>query len=268
VDEATRSAERIELEAVEDFCAAPPESLKSALGLGSERIGGALVALLPQAPDPVLNRVIGLGVQSPANLPELDEMLGRFRAAGVQRYFVHLTPGAEPRTLAAELEARGLQRYRRSWAKFVWAGGGLPTPHPGLRVALAGPEHAESFAKIVASAFGMPPPLEPLFAALVGRERWRIYLCFDGETPFAAGALFVHDGAAWLGFGATLTSHRGRGGQTAILAQRVRDALALGCRSVTTETGEEVADQPQISYRNIVRTGFRVHYVRENYAPK
>lgn len=268
MDEATQSAERIELEAVEDFCAAPPEAQRSALGLGAERVGGALVALLARAADPMLNRVIGLGVHAPASGSDLDHALGRFRTAGVTRYFVHLTPGAEPPTLAGDLEARGLEQYRRSWAKFVWAGGGLPTPHPGLRVSLAGPEHAESFAKIVASAFGMPPLLEPLLAALVGRERWRIYLCFDGDTPFAAGALFVHDAAAWLGFGATLTSHRGRGGQTAILAQRVRDALALGCRHVVTETGEEVPDQPQISYRNIVRTGFRVHYVRRNYVPK
>jgi hypothetical protein len=230
-------------------------------------VGGALLALLSKAPDPMLNRLIGLGVHAPARAAELDAALGRFRSAGVSRFFVHLAPGAQPSNLAAELAARGLEKYRRSWAKFVWAGGGLPTPHPGLRVALAGPEHAGSFAAIVASAFGMPAELEPLLSALVGRERWRTYLCFDGETPFAAGALFVHDGAAWLGFGATLTSHRGRGGQTAILAQRVRDAIALGCHTVVTETGEEVDDQPQISYRNIVRTGFRLQYVRENFVP-
>lgn len=267
MDAATRTAERIELEAVEDFCSAPDAPLRSALGLQTERIGGALVALLPKVPDPMLNRVLGTGVHAPASRAQVEAIVARFREAGVPRWFLHRCPSAQPPELDAWLADAGLVRYQRSWAKFVWSGGALPSPHPGMRVERAGPEHAQSFAEIVASAFAMPPPLYPLLSSIVGRDRWRTYLCFDGSTPFAAGALFVDDGAAWLGFGATLASHRGRGGQTAILAQRVRDAHALGCRTVVTETGEEVAGDPQHSYNNIVRAGFRVLYLRENYVP-
>ncbi len=34
-----------------------------------------------------------------------------------------------------------------------------------------------------------------------------------------------------------------------------------------TTTGEEVEGDPQHSYKNIVRAGFREAYVRENFAP-
>jgi hypothetical protein len=268
VDESMRSAERIELEAIEDFCAAPELAVRDTIGIRCERIGGALIALLPSVADPTLNRVIGAGVHSPLARVEFDQLLARFARAGVERYFFHVCPGVSPPELRAWLAERGLRPYRRSWVKFRWSGGGLPTPLPGMRVEAVGVEHAASFARIVLTAYGMPAPLEPLLAALPGRERWRTYLCFDGDTPFAAGALFVNDGAGWLGFGATLPSHRGRGGQSAILAQRVRDALALGCRAVVTETGEEVAGKPQHSFHNIVRTGFRAHYTRENFVPE
>jgi hypothetical protein len=267
VDEAIRSAERIELEAIEDFCAAPEPSVRKRLGISCERIGGALIALLPSVPDPTFNRVIGAGVHSPVRPEHLDRLLGHFAQASVERYFFHVCPSADPPELPSWLAERGLRPCPRAWAKFRWSGGGLPTPLPGMRVEAIGAEHATSFAQIVLTAFGMPAPLEPLLAALPGRERWRTYLCFDGKVPFAAGALFVNDAVGWLGFGATLPSHRGRGGQSAILAQRVRDALALGCRMVVTETGEEATGQPQHSFHNIVRAGFRPYYSRENFAP-
>jgi hypothetical protein len=265
MDEVTRTAERIELEAAEDCYAAPGASVQKQLGIRTHRAGSSLVIQLATVADPVFNRALGAGVSAAATRAEIGEIAELFRAANVNRFFVHLCPGATPAEIRQWLTDAGLVRYHRSWAKFVWGGGGLPTPRPGLRVEAARVEHASIFAQIVTDAFGIPEQVRPVLEAVVGRERWHVYVCFDGETPISAGAMFVHQGAAWLGFGATLAPHRGRGGQQAILAQRVRDAHALGCRTVVTETGEQVPSKPQHSYHNIVRTGFRVHYLRENY---
>jgi len=83
----------------------------------------------------------------------------------------------------------------------------------------------------------------------------------------AGGALFIDKGLAWLGLGATLASHRGRGAQNAILARRITDALAAGVRGLVTETGlpapGEEAAHP--SFRNIRRAGFEIAYARANY---
>ncbi len=89
----------------------------------------------------------------------------------------------------------------------------------------------------------------------------------DGE-PAGTGALFVKDNVAWFDWGATHRDYRGRGGQGIVLCQRIRDAIDLGCQILVTATGEEVPGDPQHSYKNIVRTGFKPVYVRENYVPK
>ena len=78
--------------------------------------------------------------------------------------------------------------------------------------------------------------------------------------------MFVTEGVAWLGFGATLEEARGRGGQSAMFATRLADARAQGCRWAVTETGEETEEEPvNHSYRNMLRSGFRLAYARRNW---
>ena len=80
----------------------------------------------------------------------------------------------------------------------------------------------------------------------------------------SAGATFVTADVAWLGFGATLESHRGRGGQSAMFARRLADARIAGCRLAITETGEDTPEEPNPSYRNMLRAGFELAYLRPN----
>jgi GNAT superfamily N-acetyltransferase len=103
--------------------------------------------------------------------------------------------------------------------------------------------------------------------ATIGRAGWRHYLAFDGDQPVATGVLFVRHDIGWLGMAATLPSHRGRGAQGALMAQRIRDGMALGCRRLITETGQDTPGQPNPSYHNMLRTGFKLAYQRANYMP-
>ncbi len=67
--------------------------------------------------------------------------------------------------------------------------------------------------------------------------------------------MFVTEGVAWLGFGATREAARGRGGQSALFATRLREARDQGCRWAITETGEETPEEPvNHSYRNMLRS--------------
>jgi hypothetical protein len=90
-------------------------------------------------------------------------------------------------------------------------------------------------------------------------------VAYDGGAPAAAGALFVTGRVGWTGIGATVPELRGKGGQSALLAARIKAASAAGCEVVVTETGEPVDGLPNGSYRNILRAGFEPVYVRANY---
>jgi GNAT superfamily N-acetyltransferase len=95
-----------------------------------------------------------------------------------------------------------------------------------------------------------------------------VLVACDGDTPVAAGTLFVRGDVASLAGGATLPSHQRRGAQGALLAERIEIARHEGCRFVTSETGVIRRGEPNHSYRNMVRVGLRPVYLRHNFAPR
>jgi hypothetical protein len=129
-----------------------------------------------------------------------------------------------------------------------------PETTTDLRIAEIGVEARQTFIDTCLAGFGMPSNFGPSLGAAIGRPGWHHYRGYDGTHPVAVGALFVDGGIGWLGFGATVASHRNRGGQGAIMARRIRDAKALNCLVVHTETGAETPESPNPSYRNMVRT--------------
>ena len=135
-----------------------------------------------------------------------------------------------------------------------------------LRIERVGSEWADEFARIgVIDAYGFPDVVAGVASRSVGRQGWTHYLSFDGDTPVASAAMRIEDGVAWLGFGATQETHRGHGGQSAMFALRLRDARDAGCRFARTETGKDTPDDPNPSYRNMVRSGFELAYPRHNW---
>jgi len=111
-----------------------------------------------------------------------------------------------------------------------------------LSVSRIQPEQASTFARVVCDAFDLGDAAIPRLGAIVGRE-------------------------GWLDFGATAPKFRKQGSQAALLAARIEHARGPGCRALYTCSGEEVPGDPQHSYRNITRAGFRELEVKDNYAP-
>lgn len=249
-------AELGELEAFRDFyAAAPPE-----LGARSKEIGAALcVRLEPLSTVTMFNRVLGLGLGEPATRAQLDEALDFVR--GVEAY-VTVAPDARPHDLGEQLESHGLLADR-GWTKFSRPTDDPPQASTELRVERD--ESGEAFAEAATRGFGVPDLFHDWLRRLAGREGWQCFAAFDGDRPAAAGALFVTGRVAWNGIGATVPEHRGKGGQGALLAARVRAAAEAGCEVVVTETGEPIDGLANGSYRNIVRAGFEPLYRRRNY---
>lgn len=261
-------AEQIELDAMRDMFEAPPTEVAGALGLNLGWVGGAWAFGAAGIPDVVFNRVLGLGVFAPAQRDDLARIAEGYRAAGVDRYLVHLAPQAQPAELAGWLAEAGYTPFRRAWAKFArkaeWLDAAGP---PTLAAVEIGPERAGEFARLIVESFHLPDAAAPLLAALPGRPAWLCYLATDGGRPIAAAAMFARGRDAWLGLAATDPSARGRGAQTLLLKRRISDAARLGASEVHVETGEAVAGEPQPSYQNILKVGFRRLYSRPNLLP-
>jgi hypothetical protein len=255
--------ERVEIDELADMFAAAPPAVAARFGLAVERVGAATTIAAARADVPMMNRTLGLGLLEPATEATIDRLIAPWRDAPV-RYLVQVVPEAETPELRRALEARGLTR-RDNWAK-VWRGAEPPPDiATDLRIEPVGRTCSRAYAEIMRQAFGLAPEYAAFFEGAPGRDGWLTYLAFDGEQPVAAASLFLHGEIGAFGGGATLPSHRRRGAQGALMARRIRDGLALGCRSFMAEAAEDTPDEPNPSYHNMLRNGFRLAYLRRNY---
>ena len=175
----------------------------------------------------------------------------------VPRLFVQLPPSAEPASLPAWLAARGYEPYNH-WVK-LWRGPeDLPPAPDGVVVEEVTAPVANAFAEICTGAFGFPGNMGSWMAEGVGAPGWHHYLArCDGE-PAGVAALFIGSDVGWFSFAGTRQGFRGRGAQRALIARRLRDGVAAGCRWVVTETADDRDGQPSPSCRNMLRAGFRI----------
>jgi GNAT superfamily N-acetyltransferase len=254
------AAERGELDAFVDLYRAAP----AAVGAQAERVGGAVCLALPVVPrSAMFNRALGLGLERPATEADVDEIAGFFRELDVE-WCAAVAPQAEPPALVSWLGARGLVPGY-GWAKFRRGVDEPPESASELRVELVDGREARTFAEVFGRGYGTPELMGKWLAQLPERESWRCFVAYDASTPAATGAVFVSGSVGWLGIAATLPEHRRRGAQGALLAARIRAAAEEGCKVVVTETGELLEGRPSSSYRNILRAGFELDYVRANY---
>jgi len=212
------------------------------------------------------NRSIGLGVGRPAGEVDVDAAMQAFRSAARTSFVIQLSPFARPSAIEGWLEARGLRRGRR-WAKLWRDAEDPPQERTDLEVRRLDVARRDAWIEVVLAAFEMPHELEALIRATFDAPGWSHYMALDGDVVVGTAAMELFGDVAWFGFGATLESHRGRGSQSAMFARRIRDARAAGVRLCVTETGEDIPEDPNPSYRNMIRAGFRLAYLRQNWLP-
>jgi hypothetical protein len=248
--------ERAERDAVVDlYRAAPPE-----FDVRAERAGGATVLLAPGLPG-FFNRAFAFGVDEHVTEEGVDEVVARLRP--VKPHYVQPPPDA------AEIDAR-LRKHGLSsnwgWAKVIRGTEPPPDIPTTLDIRELHPDEADRFGAVVTTAFGLPPSMAPWTAAVVGRPGWHAYGAFDHDALVAAGALYVDGDVGWLGLAGTLSFHRRRGAQGALMVRRIADAIELGCTTLATETGV-LPGRPNPSLDNMLRCGFTVAYERPVWEP-
>ncbi len=263
MDELFRTADAIELAGLEDWYEGLPGPVRQAVGVATARVGEALVAVAGAVRSAVYSRGMGLGLSRPTERHELELAVAELARLGAQRAFVHVSPYAAPE-LPTWLEALGVARYHRAWMRFVREREPAPDARSDFEIRAATAADREGFDEVAGTAFETAG-CSGMYGALIGRPRWHAFVAVDGARVVGASALFVAGDVGWVAFGAVLPDSRRRGAQSALLAARIRRALELGCRLVVTETGEAVPGDPQHSYGNIQRAGFRELFLRPNY---
>jgi hypothetical protein len=257
--------ESIETEArVNYFLCAPPEFARP-FRLEVKRIGPLWVTTIPKVDHATYNRILGLGKGEPATESVLDEAIAIFENAGCKNYRMEVGPLALPAQYPEWLSARGFKQGGRNWAKMYRGNEPAPAISTDLRVEPIEKDQADAFANVLLPVFGITPAYRPLVEGVVGKPGWHHYLAFAGKKPVSTAAMFINGDVAWLGFMSTLKTYRNRGGQRVMFARCIEEGLALGCKWFVAETEEDTLEQSNPSHRNMLRSGFKLAYMRRNY---
>ncbi|HEY3599450.1 MAG TPA: GNAT family N-acetyltransferase [Paraburkholderia sp.] len=263
------AAQHIEEAAYFDLFEAAPGAYASANRMRAVRLPDATCFANRGVAIPLFNRVLRMGAASVASEADLDHALDWMREYAAPHHTIALDKNAQPESLQDWLHARdyvasasGLARFSRDPSIPAAA---VDSRYTVLKI---GNERQEDFGRVVQEGFGFPPSLALWMSRIPGRDRWHTYLACDGDTPVAAAAMYVDRGTAWLGVGATLPHCRQGGAQGLLLARRIADAIGLGVDGMHVETGQPADGEPiGPSYRNILRAGFKLLFVRKEYAP-
>jgi len=265
------AAERRRLDRTErrfwlDIWASVPAEVAAEHGIEARAFGPLQATLATALPDrTMMNLLLGAAEPGAAADGHLETAVAWADTCGVDAY-VPVTPGLPDSEAAEEWLAANGFAPGYNWMKF------LRDAHPPRFkvtddvevVELSGPDQ-EPFGMIAATGFGLPAWAAAFFAGLPGREGWRCYVARVDGTAQACAAMLVDGAIAEFGIAATLEPARGRGCQPALLHRRIVDAAAAGCDTLLVETGERVPDRPSVSYRNILRAGFKEAYLRPNW---
>jgi hypothetical protein len=235
------------------------------LGAVVEEIGGAFVPALQAIDSAEINRVLGLGIGTPATRELVFEIVDFYRRRGRSSFRIELSPFALPTRLPQWLEEAGLSRTSRATAKMF-----LLTSDFAARsgaeeseVRRLGAEHREAIGKLNALAWGSGSDdvaSVAWFGATVGADGFRHYGVFDRDRLVSTGALAVIGPFAWVGFAATHPRYWGGGLRQIINQVRIADAKELGCELVHVEIEHEYSTSPKLPFEKL--------YDRAWYIPK
>jgi GNAT superfamily N-acetyltransferase len=239
-------ADEIEAHAWRDCFAAAPATL----GCAAQQVPGTDAQLLicRSLPALMFNRVIGINHDASLAPATMDWIRRSYRDAGVDSFWMHAWAAGEP------------PAGQPAWIKFLYD---FEQPLQATRqdsllhVRLAQPGEAALVAGIMHRGFGLPEPITQWLGSMAGRAGWQIYFaCTPDGLPVAAGALFIENGAAWLGMGCTVPDARAQGAQTLLLSARLAEARRAGCTVAAVEAGMPRDGENNPSLNNILRAGF------------
>src|SRR5262249_9734622 len=144
------------------------------------------------------------------------------------------------------------------------------TPVPSnLEIRAIRPDEADAWAAVAVDLLGVPDDagggLARFMGAIIGFPGPTAYGALAGTHVGAPGALADRAGIDPCSRAFTYPQYRQQGAQSGLLAARLQDAIAAGCRVMSVETWPHTAEKNNPSLSNLMRAGFQVRYERRSW---
>jgi hypothetical protein len=179
-----------------------------------------------------------------------------FADAGIGRYFVWISPGPNIEVVRRWLADAGFRR--RPYVHYLTLAQEARQTVP----AATGFDVREVDAQEVERLSGkLDGVIWPEYLRSLGAPGVHHFMAFEGERPVASAMLCAFKGLGYLSMALTAEPFRRRGAQSALIAERMRTAVAVGCKIVVSETLSIL----EHSLGNLRKAGFEVAYEDEVY---
>ena len=227
-----------------------------------EYIAGAIVTVDPgssSAPSPPTNRngVDFFGCGAPVSKDDLVDVIEVFAAARIERFFFRLHPTLQAREISEWLLESGFGPFDGArYVTLIRPMTRVEPPATPLRIQRASRAEVDAHAETIRRIYA--PWRCSFFFESCEQPGFEHFLAYEGDTPISAAMLATHDDFAYLGWTATDPQHRGKGGQSALIAARLQRAAERRCRFACSETLLSL----ETSLRNLRRRGFEIAYER------
>lgn len=207
-----------------------------------------------------LNRALGFNEM---NSDVLDRM-EKFFQGKPGKFALQIHPALTTDSVKELLHSRGYS-YANSWVTFYRDSSPVESRGTTLEIKEIGKEYASKFAVILNDVFSFPHEFDDIAASTVGQKEWITYMAFDGSTPAGSASICITGETAYLSFANVLPEYRRLGVQGELLSRRINAARRRGVKWITVDTAENSEENPNPSYWNVLRHGFRLLYHRPNY---
>ncbi len=245
--------------AVSETCIGDLQTGNSGCDAVARRIaGGGAFFFGPMSP---LSQAIGVGMQGPVSSDDFSELEGFFLSRGAP-VAISLCPLADPSVLARLAERRyRITQFEHTLIRDLHAGELATVPSRDL-VRPASKEESKLWVRTAMEGFqeesGDFEGMRDLFEVLFAARDTTAYLGWQDGRAVACGAVAIgHLEAALFFSDTTLCGYRRRGIQSSLIAARLAQAIAAGCKLAVASTSPGSSSQ-----RNYERAGFRVAYTK------
>lgn len=235
------------------------------LGVAMNIVNGAVCCALNKTDRLAFNRTIGIGLDYAITEEQIQEIIKFYKQVGVKRFMIQVSPAAMPENNNEMFLQNGfiLHNY---WAKFFKKiETKINIPETEFKIEHVQLNEIETFENVIKKSFLFDNDSNLLFSRTYKRAGWFHYFAKEGNKAAAAASLFICGDFASLAIGGTLPEARGKGAQNVLIAKRINDAYDAGCRYVVVETAQDTPENPSPSFRNMLRNGFELAYLRPNY---